>query len=41
MTIELIRERSPILRQMEKEGKLKFVGAMYAMETGKVTFDVK
>ena len=41
LTIAMIRERSPILRQMEKEGNLKFVGAMYAMETGKVTFDVK
>ena len=41
LTIAMIRERSPILRQMEKEGKIKFVGAMYAMETGKVTFEVK
>lgn len=41
LTIAMIRQRSPVLRQMEKEGKIKFVGAMYAMETGKVTFDVK
>ncbi|HIG65909.1 MAG TPA: carbonic anhydrase [Methyloprofundus sp.] len=37
-TIDNIREHSPILREMEQQGKIKIVGGMYDMETGKVTF---
>lgn len=33
-----IRERSPQLRQMEAEGKIKIVGTMYDLNTGSVTF---
>ena len=33
-----IRERSPILAELEAAGKVKVVGAMYDIETGAVTF---
>jgi carbonic anhydrase len=38
LNVAAIREKSPILRAMEEAGELRIVGAMYAMETGKVTF---
>jgi carbonic anhydrase len=38
MTVDDIREKSPILRKMETDGQIKIVGAMYDMNTGKVTF---
>ena len=38
LTIEDIRTRSPILKEMEDEGKIKIVGAMYSMDTGEVEF---
>ena len=37
-TIEDIRAMSPIITGLEDEGKLKVVGAMYDITTGKVTF---
>ena len=37
-TIEDIRAMSPVLAELEQEGKLKIVGAMYDIGTGKVTF---
>jgi len=37
-TIKEIRQKSPVLSDLEKEGKLKIVGAMYDISTGKVTF---
>lgn len=37
-TIEDIRAKSPIISELEKEGKLKLVGAMYDITTGKVQF---
>lgn len=37
-TIENIRNQSPILKEMEDNGKIKIVGAEYHMETGKVDF---
>jgi len=37
-TIEDIREKSPVLVELEAEGKLKIVGAMYDVGTGKVTW---
>lgn len=38
MTIENIRKKSPILRQLETDGRLKIVGALYEMQTGEVHF---
>ncbi len=35
-TIEDIRKRSPIISDLEKEGKVKIVGAYYSLEDGKV-----
>lgn len=37
-TISDIREKSEVLADLEKAGKLKIVGAMYDVGTGKVTF---
>jgi carbonic anhydrase len=37
-TISEIRERSEILANLEKEGKIQIVGAMYDIGTGRVTF---
>lgn len=36
-TISDIREFSPVLSGLEKEGKIKIVGALYDLHTGKVT----
>lgn len=37
-TINQIRLNSPILKEMEDNGEINIVGAMYNMENGKVTF---
>lgn len=37
ITVEDIRKRSEVLAALEKEGKIKIVGAMYSMKDGKVT----
>lgn len=37
-TIEQIRLKNPILKEMEDEGAIKIVGAVYDMDTGKVVF---
>ncbi|MFK7980934.1 MAG: carbonic anhydrase family protein [Saprospiraceae bacterium] len=37
-TIDQIRLNSPILKEMEEEGAIKIVGAVYDMDTGKVVF---
>jgi carbonic anhydrase len=37
-TIEQIRQNSPILKEMEDLGQIKIVGAVYDMDSGKVTF---
>ena len=37
-TMQQIRERSPILREMIDKGQIALVGGMYDLETGKVTF---
>jgi carbonic anhydrase len=37
-TIVQIRERSPILKEMEDAGEIKIVGAVYDMETGVVEY---
>ena len=38
LNVEAIRQRSPILRKMEEEGKIKIVGAVYEMATGQIHF---
>ena len=38
LTVERIRELSPILREMESQGQLKIVGSVYNLETGRVQF---
>ncbi len=38
LTLERIRERSPILRTMEEQREIDIVGAMYDVSTGKVSF---
>jgi carbonic anhydrase len=36
--VQLIRDRSPILKEMEDKGAIKIVGAMYDVATGRVTW---
>lgn len=38
MTVARIREKSPILKQMEEAGEIKILGALYDMDTGAVEF---
>jgi|TARA_Y100000385_G_scaffold4838_1_gene5284 carbonic anhydrase len=38
MTIENIREKSPVLKEMEDNGEIKIIGAMYDIKDGSVTF---
>ena len=38
LTVERIRERSPILRDLVDKGKIGLTGAIYDVHTGKVTF---
>lgn len=38
LTMAAIRERSPILAEMEKDGAIDIVGAMYDVESGAVEF---
>jgi len=37
-SIKEIREKSIMLKNLESEGKIKIVGAVYHVEDGKVTF---
>jgi carbonic anhydrase len=37
-SIENIRQKSRIVSHLEKEGKLKVIGALYSLETGRVEF---
>lgn len=37
LTIERIRGKSPILKEMEDKGEIKIVGGVYSISTGKVT----
>jgi carbonic anhydrase len=37
-TIKNIRNNSPILSEMEKNGEIKIAGAIYDMDNGKVSF---
>ena len=36
LTIERIREKSPILKEMENNGEIQIVGGVYSLHTGKV-----
>lgn len=36
LTVEAIRAKSPVLKEMEDKGEIKIVGAMYDLQTGKV-----
>lgn len=38
LTIQAIRANSPILRQLEQQGKIKIVGAIYDTGSGKVSW---
>ena len=38
LSIERIRKESPILAELETEGKIEIVGAMYDVSTGRVEF---
>ncbi len=38
LTLDRIRERSPILRGMADKGEIGLAGAMYDVHTGQVTF---
>lgn len=38
LTVEQIRNKSPLLKTMEKNGEIGIVGGMYDIETGKVNF---
>ena len=38
LTIERIHQESPILSEMEKNGEIKIIGAMYDINTGAVNF---
>ena len=38
LTMDRIRERSPILKGMENQSQIKITGAMYDMKTGQVEF---
>lgn len=37
LTIDRIREKSPILAELEKEGTIKIVGGVYSLSSGKVS----
>lgn len=37
-SMEIIRKNSPILKELEANGQIKIVGALYDIETGKVRF---
>ncbi len=38
LTIANIREKSPVLRDLESIGSIKIAGSMYNLETGNVEF---
>jgi carbonic anhydrase len=39
LTMEAIRQQSPVLREMLEEGEIQITGGMYDIETGVVTFE--
>jgi len=38
ITVKQVKEQSPLLREMEQSGKIKIIGGLYDLDTGKVTF---
>lgn len=38
VTVQEIRDKSPILKEMEDNGEIKIIGALYDMDSGKVIF---
>jgi len=36
LTMERVREKSPILKDMEFKGDIKIVGGVYSLQSGKV-----
>lgn len=38
LTVQQVKEQSPLLREMEQSGKIKIIGGLYDLDTGKVTF---
>lgn len=38
LTVKQIKEQSPLLREMEQSGKIKIIGGLYDLDTGKVIF---
>lgn len=38
MTVQMIRDKSAVLKEMEQKGEIMIVGAMYNVATGKVKF---
>jgi carbonic anhydrase len=38
LTLEKVRQESPIIAELEESGQIKIVGALYEVETGKVSF---
>jgi carbonic anhydrase len=38
MTVQMIRDKSPVLKEMEQKGEVMIVGAMYDLKTGKVSW---
>jgi carbonic anhydrase len=38
LTVERIRELSPLLREMESSGKIQIAGCLYDLKTGRVRF---
>ena len=38
LTVQKVREQSPLLSEMEKTEQIKIVGGLYDLDTGKVIF---
>ena len=38
VTVQQVKEQSPLLREMEQSGKIKIIGGLYDLDTGIVTF---
>ncbi len=38
LTVQQVKEQSGLLRELEQSGKIKIIGALYDLDTGKVTF---
>ncbi len=38
MTVETIKQKSPILKEMSDKGEIKIIGAYYSLKTGEVIF---